>query len=177
MHRVVSSRRSRFLARSRVRRRRRRRGRRVGAAHEKFAQESERVRRSRRVEFHHSLVQRFRDGGFQVRLGRVRGARVLLRGRSRLVVCRFKRRFRAGVNHSCRSLRRARVVARRVVALRVVVLAHLRSSSSRRRARRTSRRRLTPSRSGARVIASSPSFATRARARGRGLERRRARAR
>ena len=96
MHRVVSSRRSRFLARSRVRRRRRRRrrrGRRVGAAHEKFAQESERVRRSRRVEFHHSLVQRFRDGGFQVRLGRVRGARVLLRGRSRLVVCRFKRRF------------------------------------------------------------------------------------
>ena len=92
MYRVVSSRRSRFLALSRVRRRRRR-GRRIGAAHEKLAQESERVRRSRRVELHHSLVQRFRDGGFQVRLGRVRGARVLLLGRSRLVVCRFKRRF------------------------------------------------------------------------------------
>ena len=145
------------------------------AAHEKFAQESERVRRSRRVELHHSLVQRFRDGGFQVRLGRVRGARVLLRGRSRLVVCRFKRRFaRASIIRVGPSVALASSRSRR--RARVVVLAHLRSSS-RRRSRRTSRRRLYPSRSGALVDASSRSFATRARARSRTRTSSRARAR
>ena len=113
------------VARHAASRVRRRRG--VGAAHEKLAQESKRVRRSRRVELHHPVVQRARDGGFEVRLGRVRGARVVVLGRSRLVVrgvCRrFKRRFErnASVNRSV--VRSHRVASRRARArARVVVV-------------------------------------------------------
>ena len=139
------------VARHAASRVRRRRG--VGAAHEKLAQESKRVRRSRRVELHHPVVQRARDGGFEVRLGRVRGARVVVLGRSRLVVrgvCRrFKRRFERNA-----SVNRSVVRSHRVASRRARARARASSSSAHRRSSSRPRRRWTsrvrrPSRSGA----------------------------